>query len=268
MMEDRLLVYDQVSIGYRGVPVVENVSFSLARGEILGIVGESGSGKTTLLKAAMGLLGRDGGLYGGTIWYRDRKLTDMSERELRGLCGPELAMVFQDSQSAFCPVRTVGAQMYEAVREHEKISRNAFWERAETLLDRMGLKDSARVLSSYPFELSGGMIQRVGIASAMFLNPGILFADEPTSALDVTVQKQAVDQMLGLREDYGTAIVIVTHNLGVVSAMADQILVLKDGKCVEYGTAEKVLKDPEDPYTRTLLEAVPRLKTGQKTNGI
>ncbi len=189
-----------------------------------------------------------------------RDLTALPQKELRKLCGPELELYLQSAGSAFCPIRTVGAQLYEAMREHGKISKALFEERALEMLAKLGFEDGKRILTSYPFELSGGMQQRVGIAAAMLLSPGVLLADEPTSALDVTLQKQVVEEMRMVRDTFGTAIVLVAHNLGVIGAMADNVLVLKDGKTVEYGKTGDVLANPQADYTRALLAAVPRLR--------
>ena len=257
---EALLRYENVTIAYNGNPVVHDVSFSLREGEILGIVGESGSGKSTLLKAAMGLLGPGGVVARGDIWYKGKNLPDLAEEELRRLSGPDLAMIFQHAGASFCPIRTVGAQLYEAATAHETISESEFREKAATLLQKLRFEDAARILESYPFELSGGMMQRVGIAAAMLLNPSVLLADEPTSALDVSVQKQAVEEMLLIRELYHTSIVIVTHNIGVVRAMADRVVVMKDGRIVESGDAREVLEHPAQEYTQTLMAAVPRLR--------
>lgn len=257
---DDLLQYDQVDITYNGIPAIQNVSFTLAPGEILGIVGESGSGKSTLIKAAMGLLGQEGMVTRGDIWYMRKNIPDLPAKELRLLNGPELGFIFQNAGSSFCPIRTVGAQLYETMKEHGKISRKDFKTQALDILEKLGFSDGERVLSSYPFELSGGMQQRVGIVAAMLLKPKILFADEPTSALDVSIQKQVVEEMLLIRQTFGTAIVLVAHNIGVIAAMADQVLVLKDGKTVEYGSAAHVLTAPEAEYTKDLLAAVPRLR--------
>ena len=257
---ETLLRYEHVDIAYLGQPSVEDVSFSLSSGEILGIVGESGSGKSTLIKAAMGLLGSEGRVTGGSIRYKGRDLTALPQKELRKLCGPELGYIFQSAGSAFCPIRTVGTQLYEAMREHGRISRAEFEERALEMLTKLGFEDGKRILTSSPFELSGGMQQRVGIAAAMLLSPGVLLADEPTSALDVTLQKQVVEEMRMVRDTFGTAIVLVAHNLGVIGAMADNVLVLKDGKTVEYGKTGDILTNPQADYTKALLAAVPRLR--------
>ena len=255
-----ILKYEQVDISYNGVKVIKDVSFTVDEGEILGIVGESGSGKSTLIKAAMGLLGNTGLVTRGDIWYKGKNLPDLSVGEIRKLNGPELGMIFQYAGSSFCPIRTVGAQLYESMTEHESVSKAEFRRRASELLEKIGFENAQRILDSYPFELSGGMQQRVGIAAAMLLNPSVLLADEPTSALDVSVQKQVVEEMLLVRRTFGTSIVLVTHNIGVIGAMADKVLVMKDGEMVEYGETQQVLNDPKEAYTRTLMSAVPRLR--------
>ena len=255
-----LLRYDHVDISYNGFLAVKDVSFTLEPGEILGIVGESGCGKSTLIKAAMGLLGSAGMVTRGDIWYKGKNLPDLPPKELRKLNGPELGMIFQSAGSSFCPIRTIEAQLYETMTEHEKTSKAEFLDRAMELLGKLGFEDGKRVLGSYPFELSGGMQQRVGIAAAMLLNPSVLLADEPTSALDVSVQKQVVEEMLLVRKTFGTAIILVAHNIGVIGAMADKVLVMKNGETVEYGKTQQVLENPQEDYTRALLSAVPRLR--------
>ena len=257
---EELLRYDHVDISYNGFLAVKDVSFTLEPGEILGIVGESGCGKSTLIKAAMGLLGSAGMVTRGDIWYKGKNLPDLPPKELRKLNGPELGMIFQSAGSSFCPIRTIGAQLYETMTEHEKTSKAEFLDRAMELLGKLGFEDGKRILGSYPFELSGGMQQRVGIAAAMLLNPSVLLADEPTSALDVSVQKQVVEEMLLVRETFGTAIILVAHNIGVIGAMADKVLVMKNGEAVEYGDPRQVLGSPQEEYTRQLLSAVPRLR--------
>ena len=259
-MAESLLQYDRVEISYNGVPAVRDVSVSLSEGEILGIVGESGSGKSTLIKAAMGLLGPTGLVTRGNIWYRGKNLPDLKKRELRKLCGPELAMIFQSAGSSFCPIRTVGSQLYETMRAHEDVSKPDFEAHAKELLEKLGFEAPMRVLNSYPFELSGGMQQRVGICGAMLLRPSVLMADEPTSALDVYVQKQVVEEMKLMRDLYGTSVIIVTHNIGVVGVMADHVLVMRGGAAVEYGETRQILNAPETDYTKTLMAAVPRLR--------
>ena len=255
-----IIRYEHVDISYKGELAVHDANFSVEEGEILGIVGESGSGKSTLIKAAMGLLGRDGLVTRGDIWYQGLDLPDLKPKEMRKICGPEIGMIFQMAGSSFCPIRTVRAQLYEIVKEHEKLTIQEFEMRAEELFQKFGFEDPKRILDSYPFELSGGMQQRVGIVAAMLLNPKILMADEPTSALDVSVQKQVVDEMCMIREKFGTTILLVTHNLGVIRAMADKVLVLENGEVREYGKTKEVLENPQSEYTKKLLSAVLELR--------
>lgn len=257
---ESLLTYQSVEVSFHGQAVTHDVSFTLHTGEILGIVGESGSGKSTLLKAATGLLGREGLVTKGDIWFKDKDLPDLSERELRKIRGAEIGMIFQDAGASLCPIRTIGDQIYESMSAHMKITRIQAKEKAMALFEKLQFKNASRIWNSYPFELSGGMNQRAGIAIAMLMEPQVLLADEPTSALDVAVQKQAVTEMLKLRELFGTAMILVTHDIHVVSAMADTILVLKDGHVMEYGPAQQILQTPQEPYTRKLLAAVPKLR--------
>ena len=284
-----ILRYEHVDISYNGVRVVRDISFSVKEGEILGIAGESGSGKSTLIRAAMGLLGDTGLVTRGDIWYRPGEagtakqdntrfipddegsateadshsvwidLPDLPAKELRKLNGPELGMIFQNAGSSFCPIRTVGAQLYETMAEHGAVSRQEFRMKALELFEKLGFEDGQRIMDSYPFELSGGMQQRVGIAAAMLLQPKVLFADEPTSALDVSIQKQVVEEMLSVREYFGTAIILATHNISVIGAMADKVLVMRGGEMVEFGDTEQVLHHPQAEYTKRLMAAVPQL---------
>lgn len=255
-----ILNYQSVEISFNGQAVVHDVNFSLHAGEILGIVGESGSGKSTLLKAAMGLLGESGRVTRGDIWFQGKDIPDLSKKEMQKICGEKLGMIFQDAGAALCPIRTIGEQIYESITAHKKMSKEDAKKKALSLFEKLKFQDGERIWNSYPFELSGGMNQRVGIAIAMIMEPPVLLADEPTSALDVAVQRQVVQEMLALRALFGTAIILVTHDIGVVSAMADSILVLKEGEVMEYGAAKQVLEAPQNAYTRKLLSAVPRLR--------
>ena len=255
-----LLSFEHVEISYGGTPVVHDVSFSVQPGEILGLVGESGSGKSTLIKAAMGLLGSNGLVTKGDILFEGKNVPDLPEKELRNIRGAKIGMIFQDAGASLCPIRTIGEQIYESMSAHMTISKADARDKAYSLFEKLHFKDSKRIWDSYPFELSGGMNQRAGIAIAMLMDPAVLLADEPTSALDVAVQKQVVLEMKQLRDMFGTSIILVTHDIGVVSAMADTVLVLKDGNRMEYGPARQVLNHPENEYTKKLLAAVPKLR--------
>lgn len=253
---ESLLKLEHVTICYNGEPVVHDVDLELNKGEILGVVGESGSGKSTIIKAIMGLLGNEGMVTEGDIWYKGKNIVDMQEKELRRLLGPEIAMVFQNSGSALCPIRTVGDQIYESMREHERISRKECAERAVRMMAKIGLKDGERVLQSYPFELSGGMNQRVGICISMLQNPALLLADEPTSALDVTIQKQIMELLEDLKEKKGLSFIFICHNLALVQMFCDRVLVLYEGKVVESGIPDDIINEPKEEYTRRLVDAV------------
>lgn len=259
-----LLEVRELTVACQGKTVVRDICFSLKKGEILGIVGESGSGKSTILKAVMGILGEEYTITKGEILYKGNNLLELSRREKRKISGPEIGMIFQDTKASLCPVRRVESQIYEALAEHETVTKKEARNRAELLLKKLGFAEGERVLKSYPFELSGGMSQRVGICMAMLLSPALLLADEPTSALDVTVQKQVVEKLLELRKEEGTAMAVVTHNIGVVRAMADQVLVLKEGCMVEYGRLEEVLEHPKEAYTRQLLSSALTLRRAKE----
>lgn len=255
-----LLDYQHVEISFSGNAVVHDVTFQLHPGEILGLVGESGSGKSTLIRAAMGLLGSSGMVTRGDIWFGGKNLPDLSEREMRHICGAKIGMIFQDCGASLSPIRTIGEQIVESMAAHRKVDVPTAKAAAMELFEKLNFKDGEGIWNSYPFELSGGMNQRAGIAIAMLMNPAILLADEPTSALDVAVQRQVVEEMLRVRDVFGTAIIVVTHDIGVVSAMADSILVLKSGNVMEYGRTKDILENPQNDYTRELLSAVPRLR--------
>lgn len=260
---EEVLTYEQVSISYQERPVVENISFSLKPGEILGIAGESGSGKSSVLRAAMGILGPGGSVSGGEICFRGHGMSRMSREELRRIRGGEIGMIFQDAKASFCPVRTIGDQIYESLSAHEKISRKDSDDRARELFEKIGLKNGRNILESYPFELSGGMNQRAGIACAMISRPSVLLADEPTSSLDMVAQKQVMEELKALQEINGTAVILVSHNLKLILGLADTVLVLHEGKMAEYGEAAQILSRPRAEYTKELLNAVPRLKRSE-----
>ena len=213
-----------------------------------------------LLKAAMGLLGSSGMVTRGDIWFEGKSLPDVPPKEMRRICGEKIGMIFQDCGASLSPTRTIGEQIIESMAAHRKVDVAEAKRAALELFEKLHFQDGERIWDSYPFELSGGMNQRAGIAIAMLMNPAVLLADEPTSALDMAVQRQVVEEMLHVRETFGTAIIIVTHDIGVVSAMADSIVVLSNGRVMEYAAAKDVLENPQNDYTVKLLSAVPRLR--------
>ena len=256
-----MLEIKDLSVQYgKQAPTIEHFNLSMKKGEIISVVGESGSGKTTVIRAVLGALAGGGRVSTGDIQFHGHSLLSNTKDEWRNLRGTRISMIFQDCGGTLNPIRKIGSQYVEYICTHTDISKAEAWKKGCSMLQKMRLPDAENIMKSYPHQLSGGMRQRVGIAMAMTFNPELLLADEPTSALDVSVQRQVVREMIKLRELFGTAIVIVTHDIGVVRAMADTVLVLKNGKTVEYGTADSVLDHPQDLYTRKLLEAVPKLQ--------
>ncbi len=254
-----MLELKNVTISYKDRPTVKNFDLSLGQGKICSIVGESGSGKTTVIRAVLGLLGGGGKVTGGDILFEGRSLLSNTKEEWRKLRGTDISMIFQDSGAMTNQTRVIGKQFVEYICTHEKMSKKEAWERGIEMLERMRLPSGDNIMKSYPFQLSGGMRQRVGIAMAMTFQPKLLLADEPTSALDVTTQAQIVRQMMELRDAYKTSIIMVTHNLGVAAYMADHIVVMKNGKIVDAGDREQILRHSQSEYTKNLLEAVPSL---------
>ena len=254
-----MLEIKNVTISYGDRPTVKNFSMALKKGEIASIVGESGSGKTTVIRAVLGLLPGGGKVTEGDILFEGKSLLENTAEEWRNLRGTDMSMIFQDSGAMLNPIRKIGSVFVEYIRTHEKISRKAAWEKGREMLEQMRLPSSDNIMKSYPFQLSGGMRQRVGIAMAMTFQPKLLLADEPTSALDVTTQAQIVRQMMELRDEWGTSIIMVTHNLGVAAYMSDQILVMKEGQIADTSSRDQILKGGRSVYTQELLEAVPSL---------
>ncbi|MFJ2506079.1 dipeptide ABC transporter ATP-binding protein [Microbacterium sp. NPDC087592] len=242
--------------------VVHGVSFEIAEGETLALVGESGSGKSTTAHALLGLLPEGGRVDGGRVLLGDLDISGWSDRALRGIRGPEIGLVPQDPTTSLDPVRTIGAQVEEILRLHGHRDRRSRRARAIELLDRVGIDDPDLRARQYPHELSGGMRQRVLIATAIALRPRLLIADEPTSALDATVQRKVLDLLDELQREEGTSILLVTHDLGVAADRAERLVVLKDGRIVEQGSSEAVLAAPADPYTKQLLADAPAFATG------
>lgn len=254
-----MLELKDVMISYKNVPTVEHFSMHMKQGQIISLVGESGSGKTTVIRAILGLLPGGGKVTGGEITFEGEDILAYNAEKWRKLRGSDISMIFQDSGAMMNPTKKIGTVFTEYIRTHEKISKKEAWEKGITMLERMRLPAADNVMNSYPFQLSGGMRQRVGIAMGMTYQPKLLLADEPTSALDVTIQAQIVRQMMQLREAYNTSIIVVTHNLGVAAYMSDYIIVMKHGRIEDQGTREYILKESQNEYTRKLLDAVPSL---------
>ena len=254
-----MLKVSHLTVEYEGKPVVSDVSLQVEQGQIVSLVGESGSGKTTVLRTVFGLLPPAAVIRHGEVALDGQQLLTYTPAQWRRLHGSEFSMIFQDSGAMLNPIRRIGSQFDEYLHAHKKMKKEEARLLEEDLLTRVCLQDTRRVLRSYPFQLSGGMRQRVGIAMALAFEPKLLLADEPTSALDVTTQAQIVQQMLQMRDEFKMSILLVTHNIGVAAYMSDHIIVMKDGKVVEEGNRDEILNHPKADYTRALLEAVPIL---------
>ena len=243
------------------VHAVEDVSFDLQEGEILAIVGESGSGKSVTSLSIMGLLAEPGHVAGGSMVFEGKDLVNMPEKEYRQMRGNDMAMIFQEPMTSLNPVYRIGNQIVEAIRTHEKgISKKEARERAIDLLRKVGIPSPEKRIDDYPHQMSGGMRQRVMIAMALACNPKLLIADEPTTALDVTIQAQILDLLRRLRDDTGMAVLLITHDLGVVSETADRVVVMYCGQVVEEAEVRSLFDNPMHPYTLGLLKSIPRLE--------
>ena len=242
------------------VRAVDGLSFSVGKQEIVGLVGESGSGKTISMLASVGLINDPNAVVSGSIRYKGRELLGLSPRALRNIRGQEIAMIFQDPMTAMTPVHSIGWQIVEQIRAHEKLTRKAARLRAIELLAMMGMPSPELQYDRYPHQLSGGLRQRAMIAMALSCNPSLLIADEPTTALDVTVQAQILDLLDRLRKDFGSSIILITHDMGVVAELADRVMVMYAGRLVERAATRTLFANPEHPYTRGLLAAIPPLE--------
>ena len=254
-----LLDIKNIDVSYGKRVTVQGCSIALDQGQICSVVGESGSGKTTVIRAVLGLLPGGGRVSAGDIVYDGRSLLTLNAKQWRALRGHDISMIFQDSGAMMNQTRLIGKSFVEYIRTHEAIPKQDAWKKGAEMLSRMRLPDPDRIMRSYPFQLSGGMRQRVGIAMGMTYRPKLLLADEPTSALDVTTQAQIVRQMMELRDEYGTSIIVVTHDIGVAAYMADKVVVMKDGRIEDQGPREYILNASTNAYTRRLIGAVPSL---------
>ncbi|MBD7909044.1 ABC transporter ATP-binding protein [Sporosarcina gallistercoris] len=242
------------------VKAVDGVSFEVGKGETLGIVGESGSGKSVTSLSIMRLLkDTPGEIAGGEILYEGRDLTKISEREMRKIRGNEIAMIFQEPMTSLNPVYKIGRQLEESIILHMKVSKKAARERSIQMLNAVGISRPEKIVFEFPHQLSGGMRQRVMIAMAMACNPKVLIADEPTTALDVTIQAQILELMKSLTTTTDTAILLITHDLGVVAEMCDRVVVMYGGRAVEESDVVSIFTNPKHPYTQGLLESIPKI---------
>ncbi len=243
------------------VKALNDVSIHLKEGEVLGIVGESGSGKSVTAYSLMGLTAHPGKLMGGTLQFNGHEIENMSEKEMRKIRGKEVSIIFQDPMTSLNPVYTIGNQIMEVIRLHTDKDKKQAYDRAKELLELVGINEPEKRLKQYPHELSGGMRQRVMIAIALACEPKLLIADEPTTALDVTIQAQILELMMELKDKLGMAIIMITHDLGVVASMCDRIAVMYAGRIIEYGTTDDIFYRPHHMYTKGLIRSIPRLDT-------
>jgi peptide/nickel transport system ATP-binding protein len=241
------------------VRAVDGLSFTIGEGEVLGIVGESGSGKSVTVMSIMRLIRDPNAIIEGTVLFRGRELMGLSQKQMQSVRGREIGMIFQDPMTALTPVYTVGWQIAEQLRAHQTISQRAAMARAAELLGEVGIPNAAQRAKQYPHQFSGGMRQRVMIAMALSCNPALLIADEPTTALDVTIQAQILDLMRRLQRDFGSSIILITHDMGVVADIAERVVVMYAGRAVEVGTKRQVFLEPQHPYTWGLQGSIPRI---------
>lgn len=263
-MSKKILEIKNLTAGYKGKRIVDHVSFDLYEGEVLGIVGESGCGKSTLLKTLLNPAEYGISVEKGEAVFQGKDLLKLTEKERRQLYGSQITMVFQNSASSFNPIRTYRKQFEETLKSHNLWKGEASVREILDSFSRIHLSDGERILDSCPYELSGGMNQRVGITMATILQPAFLLADEPTSALDVTVQAEVVKELMELHQRMQFSMILVTHNMGVAVNMCDKIAVMHNGVFVELKKTAELLKNPEDEYSRRLFQAVPRLKNGRR----
>lgn len=244
------------------VRAVDKVSFSLEPGQVLGLVGESGCGKSMTGLSLLGLVDPPGKIVGGQILLQGKDLLNLTDEELEQIRGKEIAMIFQDPLSSLNPILTIGRQITETILSHTGVTKGQAWEQGIIWLRRLSLPHPEKIMRYYPFQLSGGMRQRVMIATALALQPQVLIADEPTTALDLTVQAQIIEEIKLLQKEHSSAVIFITHDLGVVAELADQVAVMYAGSLVEYGEIEQIFDHPRHPYTQALLDS--RMNLGER----
>ena len=265
MKENRVLTIDNLTTTFEShkqkIQAVRGVSLHVDEGDILAIVGESGSGKSVTMKSVMGLLGENADVQADHLELLQKDLLSMSEKEKRKMRGKDMAMIFQDPMTALNPLKKIGYHMIEVLRRHQNLSKAEARKVAIDMLGKVGIPSAESRMDQYPHEFSGGMRQRVMIAMALACEPKLLIADEPTTALDVTIQAQILELMMELKDRLGMAIIMITHDLGVVASMCERIAVMYAGKIVEYGTTEDIFYHPKHEYTKGLIRSIPRIDT-------
>jgi peptide/nickel transport system ATP-binding protein len=262
-MGESLLDIEQLQVTFKTddgeVVSIDDVSFHLREGETIGIVGESGCGKSVTSLSIMGLLGQKGRVSKGKIQFDGKNLVKLSEYEKRKIRGNDISMIFQEPMTSLNPVFTIGHQLMEGIKLHRKLKKKDAWKIALEMLNKVGIPRAEEIMNEYPHALSGGMRQRVMIAMALSCEPKLLIADEPTTALDVTIQAQILELMKKLRQEYGTAIMLITHDLGVIAEMADRVIVMYAGQVVEETDVFTLFNNPKHPYTIGLMSSIPHL---------
>lgn len=257
---NQLLAIENLTIEYDNRVVLDNISMNLNNKEIISVVGESGSGKTTLIRKIICLLPANARTISGRINFNGKDLMDLKMEEWRNFRGNEISMIFQNPGSYLNPLLKIGKQFMETIQNHKSVSKAQAQIIARDTLKKMNFKEVDRIMTSYPFELSGGMKQRVSIAMAVAMHPKLILADEPTSALDVVTQVKIIDELMRLREKYDVSIIFVTHNIGLAAYIGDKILVMNQGQIVEAGSKFDIISNPQAEYTKKLLASVPELK--------
>lgn len=253
-----MLKVSDFCFNYGDEETLKNISFNVAPGEVVGLVGESGSGKSTMINSILGMYGRTGRVIGGDILFDGTSLVNMSQKEYCGIRGKEISYISQYPEQSLDPVFKIKNQFYEAMKYHSKVTKAEAYETAEALFREMEFDNPKKVLESYPFQLSGGMCQRVAISIALCNKSKLLLADEFTSALDVITQKHIIDIMMKIRKEYGLTILFASHNMGAIAAMSDKIAVMYHGELVEFGDAKTILHNPGHEYTRKLINSIPK----------